>query len=61
MKLNTFFLVKIAQMIIANMSEDLKAFVKSAVKDLETKAKGTKSPWDDMFVTLLKVILGLDS
>ena len=58
--MKAFFLVKIAKMILTNMSPDLKNYVKQTVLDLEKKAQATKSPWDDLAIELIKMILNIE-
>lgn len=51
---------KIIEHILENMSPELRGAIVDAVRLLETKAKVTKNPWDDILVMILKVALGIN-
>lgn len=40
------------------LSPELRSAVLSGLSEMEAKAKETKNPWDDVFVFLLKAIVG---
>lgn len=50
-------LMMLLPLILTVVSPQLRVFLTEILTDLETKAKQTDNPWDDMFVALLKAIL----
>ncbi len=53
-------LVKLLKQIIQQTSPELRTKMVSAVDDLEEVAEKTASPWDDILVMLLKVLMGMN-
>lgn len=45
---------------VANISEPVKVAVKSTIIELDKKARKTPNPWDNIFVTFLAAILGVE-
>ena len=43
--------------ILTVISPELRLVVSEWLGDLETRAKATPNPWDDIFVTFLKLLL----
>ena len=64
MKINWTFAITVAAKIFGKMlpilSEEFKEVIEKQVGDWEEKAEATDNPWDDMFVAMLKEILGID-
>lgn len=56
----TKIILAMLQIILPNLSSELKGEVKEAILRLETKAKATKNPFDDLGVLLLKSFFNLD-
>ncbi len=52
-------IAKLVETVISQSSAEFRNQVKDMVKDLDKLAKKTKSPWDDIFVMLLKAILDM--
>jgi hypothetical protein len=46
--------------ILPNLSAEIKSEAKEAILRLETKAKATKNPFDDLGVILLKGLINID-
>ena len=53
-------IAKIVENVIARMSPQLRDAIEGLVEKLETVAKETKNPWDDLLVIILKVALGME-
>jgi len=53
-------LEKLIPLILTVMSPEIKKAVAEFVANLETQAKKTPNPWDDMFVAILKGIIRTD-
>jgi len=45
---------------VANISDPVKIAVKASIIELDKKARNTPNPWDNIFVTFLAGILGVD-
>ena len=45
---------------LENASEPIKAALKETVTQLEKKAQATPNPWDNLLVSLLKVLLCIE-
>lgn len=56
----TKIIMAMLQIILPNLSAELKAEAKEAILRLETKARATKNPFDDLVVLLLKSLINLD-
>jgi len=52
-------LVKMLPLMISQVTPTIKESARSILKDLESKAKATPNPFDDMFVELLKELLNV--
>ncbi len=53
-------IAKLVETVIKKSSAEFRNKVKDFVGELEVTAKKTKSPWDDIFVMLLKVLLDIE-
>lgn len=56
--MNQWLIRLLIQMILV-MSPQLKDLLTAQVNELEAQAHSTQNPWDDLFVGLLKIILGI--
>lgn len=54
------FVFKLIQVVLNNVSGDLRKAVKEGIQKLEVVAKKTPNPFDDFAVSILKVIVGID-
>ena len=50
---------RVLDLILKNLTPDIKKAVVAMVLDLEKAAAATKNPYDDMLIKLLKAILGI--
>lgn len=53
------FIINLLVAILANMSPIIRDGMIAWLKQLEVDAKKTENPWDDIFVSFLKVLLGV--
>lgn len=53
------WILRLVTMVFSVMTPELRHSLSVFVKKLETDAKKTPNPWDDIFVGLLKTILGI--
>jgi len=53
------WLLRIIGMVFSVMTPELRTGMESFVKRLESDAKKTPNPWDDIFVGVLKSILNM--
>jgi len=53
------WILRIIGMVVGVMSPELRTGMTKWVKNMEVEAKKTPNPWDDIFVGLLKSILGI--
>lgn len=53
------FIVNLLVALLANMSPIIRESMVGWLKQLEIEAKKTENPWDDIFVSFLKVLLGV--
>jgi len=53
-------IAKIIEQIVKQMSDNLRKELMAAIQKLETVAKQTQNPWDDILVLILKVVIGVD-
>jgi len=51
---------KLIPLILATISPEIKKALTEFVNRLESDAKKTSNPWDDMFVAILKSIIDTD-
>lgn len=51
------WLLQLITMIVTVMSPELRKVLEDVVNGLETQAKKTANPWDDILVGLLKTLL----
>lgn len=51
------WLLQLITMVVTVMSPELRKGLEDVVNGLETQAKKTANPWDDILVGLLKTIL----
>jgi len=54
------FIARLCQVLFSFISPEIREMLENFVKILEDKAKQTPNPFDDMAVSLLKAILGMD-
>lgn len=50
---------RVLDLILKNLTPDIKKAIVAMVLDLEKAAAATKNPYDDMLIKLLKAILGI--
>lgn len=43
------------------ISPDIRGMVVEWLRDLDTRAKATPNPWDDIFVAFLKMLLNVET
>ena len=55
--INLNIISKLIQAVLTSISPDIKDALKETILKLETKAKSTKNPFDDLLVELLKLVL----
>ncbi|MBA7618693.1 hypothetical protein ES703_26024 [subsurface metagenome] len=53
------WILRIITMVLSVMTPELRENMTSFVKNMEAAAKKTPNPWDDIFVGLLKSLLGI--
>ena len=53
-------LLKLIQMVVKQISPELRDLVKTGLKQWKIKAAATDNPWDDLIVDLLIYIIGED-
>jgi len=53
------WLVQLISQILIGMSPQLREGLKTWIRDMEAEAKTTENPWDDIFVGILKTVLGI--
>lgn len=53
------WLFDLLSMVLSVMTPELRMGIESFVKRLDADAKKTPNPWDDIFVGVLKSILGM--
>lgn len=51
---------KILPLIVENISDELRDFIVTEVEGLEIRAQQTDNKFDDILVTILKLIIGID-
>jgi len=52
------FIINLLGGILSNMSPEIRSAVVAWLDDMQAKAKETPNPWDDMFVSFLRILLG---
>ena len=52
-------IAKVVEKVISNMSPSFRASIEEYVSKLEEIAAKTANPWDDILVTILKVVLNI--
>lgn len=51
------WLLRIITLVVGSASPQLRALIRDWVKDLESRAKETPNPFDDVLVGLIKIVL----
>lgn len=59
MALSPLLIVKLFNILLANISDDIKGLLPNFITQLEDKAKVTANPWDDLAVSVIKSLLNL--
>lgn len=57
--MNEWLIRLLIQMVLV-MSPQLKDLLTTQIRELEAQAHATQNPWDDLFISLLKVVLGIN-
>lgn len=53
------YLLSLIRLLLTVMSPDLRKNLEAFVNGLEAQAKKTPNEWDDLFVSMLKSVLGM--
>jgi len=53
------WIIKLIKLLWSQVSPQLRELIVSFVKTLEEKAKETENEWDDLAISILKMILGI--
>ena len=52
-------IVRLIRLVLSQISPELRKMIESAIETWEEKAKETKTPWDDIAILLVKILIGL--